>query len=93
MPQTASTATIAQCAYDIAWKNFVEIRDFTSSESAKGPNQLRLYVNMLVVADQCDPVKIAASALGMVREYDQIARSRERLAIMKAEETDECPIL
>jgi hypothetical protein len=44
-----------------------------------GPNKLRWYIQVLAEAGERDPEKIAKLASGMIREYDQIVRSKARV--------------
>jgi hypothetical protein len=67
-------------AYDLAWNKFAMFISLTLDEKASGPGKLREYINILVATGERNPQKIANSALGLVRKYEQIARSQARVA-------------
>jgi hypothetical protein len=80
MTGTAATAELLTQAYTIAWKEFRGSESLTRDELLYGPNRLRWYVQIMVDVGERDPDKIAKAALGMLREYEQILRSRARVA-------------
>jgi hypothetical protein len=66
-------------AYTIAWEEFNRTTDsMTPDEQMFGPNRLRWYIRILCEVGERDPAKIASGAVGMLREYEQILRSRAR---------------
>jgi hypothetical protein len=73
-------AVIARAAFEITWAEFQRFEQLTPDEKASGPRKLREYIEILVATGEQNPEKIARCALGLVREYEQIARSRGRLA-------------
>ena len=75
-----STQTdLLRTAYAIAWEEFTNSKGLTPDERASGPNKLRWYIQVLAEAGERDPEKIAVLALGMIREYEQIVRSKGRV--------------
>jgi hypothetical protein len=79
MPERVN-GIIKQSAYRIAWEEFTRLPSLTPDEKEFGPNKLRRYIQVLVEVGERDPSKIARSALAMVRQYEQIIRSRARVA-------------
>lgn len=71
---------IVEASFAIAWKSFRAFVRLSQNENASAPRKLRQYIDALVVSGQRDSEKIAQSALGLLREYEQIARSRSRIA-------------
>jgi hypothetical protein len=68
-------------AYAIAWEEFSRTAgSMTPDEQMFGPNRLRWYIQILCEVGERDPAKVASGALGMLREYEQILRSRARIA-------------
>ena len=63
-------------AYAIAWSEFSKIDTTTPDEALYGPDRLRWYIKIMMEAGERDPQKIANAALGMLREYEQILRSK-----------------
>jgi hypothetical protein len=74
------TKDVARAAYAKAWYEFNRFLNLSPDEKASGPLKLRDYIETLVAAGERDPEKIAASALGLIRECEQIARSKARIA-------------
>ena len=66
-------------AYAIAWQEFTNSKGLTPDERMSGPDKLRWYIQVLAEAGERDPEKIAKLALGMMREYEQIVRSKARV--------------
>ena len=75
----ASTSELADKAYSIAWREFRKIKTSTPDEITFAPRRLRWYVQIMTVVGERDPKKIATAALGMLRQYEQISRSRARV--------------
>jgi len=75
------TAEIIRAAYEVAWREFTALRGLTPDEKMSGPNRLRWYIHIVTEVGERDPDKIARAALGMMREYEQITRSRARVMI------------
>jgi hypothetical protein len=65
-------------AYEIAWYEFSGLRGLTPDEKISGPNKLRWFIQVLAEVGERDPRKIAKSAMGMLREYEQTLRSKAR---------------
>jgi hypothetical protein len=78
--QETGTADIKRAAYEIAWREFSRLPGLTPDEKISGPNKLRWYIQVVVEIGEQDPSKIASLALGMIREYEQILRSKANLA-------------
>jgi len=51
----------------------------TPYEKRSGPNRLRWYIEVVIETGERDPSRIAKACIGMLREYEQIARSKARL--------------
>ena len=80
MTTTGGTTDIHRRAYEIAWHEFSALSNFmTPDEKRAGPGRLRWYIEVVIETGECDPVKIATASIGMLREYEQIARSKARL--------------
>jgi len=75
----AGTSELADKAYSIAWREFRKIKTSTPDEITFAPRRLRWYVQVMTVVGERDPKKIATAALGMLRQYEQISRSRARV--------------
>jgi hypothetical protein len=77
--QEAGTAEIISAAYDQAWREFTASSNVTPDEKRSGPFKIRWYISLMVATGERDPKKIGRAALRMIREYEQIARSKARL--------------
>jgi len=75
----ASTSELADKAYSIALREFRKTKTSTPDEITFAPRRLRWYVQVMTVVGERDPKKIATAALGMLRQYEQISRSRARV--------------
>lgn len=73
-------ADLVRSSYEIAWQEYCSLPGLTPDEKISGPNQLRWYIQGMAEVGERDPSKIAKSALGMIREYEQIRRSKARVA-------------
>lgn len=71
-------ADLRRSAYEIAWQEYCSLPGLTPDEKIIGPNKLRWYIQVMAEVDERDPSKIAKSALGMIRECEQIMRSKAR---------------
>lgn len=69
---------IVRAAYWLAWKEFQSIPQ-TPDEKRGGPLRLQQHIRQLVDGGTRDPDQIAAKALGLLREAEQIARSKARV--------------
>jgi len=77
----AGAAEIIRVAYEVAWHEFNAQADLSPDERMTGPTKLRRYIAVVIASGERDPTKIAQSALGMIRDYEQIARSTARVMI------------
>ncbi len=77
--QDIGIAEIKRIAYDKAWHEFNVLPGLTPDEKLSGPNKLRWYIQVMADVGECDPDKIAKATLGMMREYEQIVRSKARV--------------
>jgi hypothetical protein len=77
--QQAISDALRKNAYAIAWEVFSQSQGLTPDEKMRGPNRLRWYIQVLIDTRQTDPTKIADLALGMMRQYEQIVRSKARV--------------
>ena len=75
----ASTSELADKAYSIAWREFRKIGTSTPDEITFAPRRLRWYVQIMTAVGERYPKKIATAALGMLRQYEQISRSKARV--------------
>jgi hypothetical protein len=75
---TANDADIERQAYEIAWYEFSALGELTPDEKISGPNKLRWFIHVLAEVGERDPLKIAKAAMGMLRESEQILRSKAR---------------
>ena len=73
------TAEITQSAYELAWQEFINFAGLSVDERRTGTNQLRWYIRLMIAIGERDSSKIARSALGMTRQYEQITRSKSRV--------------
>jgi hypothetical protein len=78
--QETGIPPVGSVAYEAAWQEFVKLTGLTADEKRRGPDQLRWYIRLLTAVGERDPSKIAMSALCMMRQYEQIARSKARVA-------------
>lgn len=72
--------TIKREAYSLAWREFCALPSLSPDEKASGPKLLSSYVEIMAEAGERDPSKIARAAIAMLREYEQILRSKAHLA-------------
>lgn len=79
--QETGIAAVVCAAYEAAWQEFLKLPGLTPDEKSRGPNQLRWYIRLMTAVGERDPSKIARSALGMMRQYDQISRSKARIGL------------
>jgi hypothetical protein len=73
-------ADFVRSSYEIAWQKYCSLPGLMPGEKMSGPNKLRWYIQVMAEVGERDPSKIAKSALGMIREYEQIRRSKARVA-------------
>jgi hypothetical protein len=78
--EETGTARTVRTAYEIAWERFICIPGLTPDEKMSGPDKLRAHIRLIVDAGESEPTKIAATAMGLLRQEEQIARSKARLA-------------
>jgi hypothetical protein len=78
--QEAGTTDIKRAAYEIAWQEFSRQQGLTPDEKMSGPDRLRWYIGVVVEIGEQDPTRVAELSLGMIREYEQILRSKARVA-------------
>jgi hypothetical protein len=76
---------LVRSSYEIAWREYSALPGLTPDENMFWPDKLRSYIQVMADEGEQDPIKIARSALGMVREYEQIARSKTRVKLRAAE--------
>lgn len=76
---------IVRAAYWLAWNEFRHIAQ-TPDEKRSGPQRLQQHIRRLVEDGAREPDQIAAKALGLLREAEQIARSKAR--VMSAPDDD-----
>ena len=79
---------IERRAYEVAWDEFSALRGLTPDEKTSGPNKLRWFIHVLAEVGERDPRKIAKAAMGMLREYEQILRSKARTTNVPAQNAD-----
>ncbi len=81
---------IVRAAYEVAWEWFTVIPGLTPDEMMSGPDKLRDHICLLVDAGETDPIKIAHSAVGMLRQQEQILRSKAQVADFTVQERHVC---
>ena len=74
------TAHIVRAAYKVAWESFITIPGLTPDEMMSGPDKLRDHIRLMVDVGESEPIKIANSALGLLRQQEQILRSKAQVA-------------
>ena len=77
-------ADIRRSSYEAAWREFCSLPGLTPDEKVNGPNMLHWYIQVMIEVGERDPSKIAKAAIGMMREYEQILRSKARLTCAAA---------
>ena len=77
--RVSDMADVKRSAYEVAWREFCALPGLTPDERVSGPNMLRWYIQVMTEVGERDPSKIARAAIGMMREYQQILRSKARL--------------
>ena len=77
------TTAIVHTAYEIAWHEFINLAGLSDDERRTGTKQLRWYIRLMAAVGERNPSKIASSALGMTRQYEQITRSKSRVGLNK----------
>jgi hypothetical protein len=70
------TAEITHSAYEMPWEEFLNFAGLSADERRTGTNRLRWYIRLMIAVGERDPSKIARSAVGMTRQYEQITRSK-----------------
>jgi hypothetical protein len=78
--QEIGTVDIKRAAYEIAWQEFSRQQGLTPDEKMSGPDRLRWYIEVVIEIGEQDPSRVAELSLGMIREYEQILRSKARVA-------------
>jgi hypothetical protein len=76
---------VSHAAFALAWEGYAKCPALTPDEKAGGRAKLRDYIDMIVCTGERQPQKIARSALCLLREYDQIARSFARISCASIE--------
>ena len=66
-------------AYALAWEEFSRAAGMTPDERESGPRLLRSYVHIMVDVGESNPQKIAKTAMAMLRQYEQVLRSKAQL--------------
>jgi hypothetical protein len=79
MSTEESLTDIVRSAYDKARQEHARIPTLTAAEKNEGPIKLMEYIKALVLSGERDPRKICHSALCLMRNYEQINRSKEHL--------------
>jgi hypothetical protein len=74
--QSLDPTQLIRTAYDKAWGEFIRFPNLSPDEKLNGPKKLREYIKVLVDTGEQDAERIAVTALGLIREYEQIARSK-----------------
>jgi hypothetical protein len=71
-----SLNVLAKVAYAKAWTILSDFRGQTPDEKVGGPQKLRDYIQMMIQTGERDADAISALALGLMRQQEQICRSR-----------------
>lgn len=72
------TVPIGNKAFSLAFRILEIGGGLTAEEKAAAPTKLKEYIDALVSSGERDPDKIARSAVCLVREFEQTARSIAR---------------
>ena len=72
------TVPIGNRAFSLAFRMLDIGGGLTAEEKASAPVKLREYIGALVSSGERDPEKIARSAVCLLREFEQVARSISR---------------
>lgn len=72
--------SLAREAYAIAWKSFVAFAWLTPGGKESASRKLQEYIDVLVSSGERGTERIAQSALGLLREYEQIMQSTARVS-------------
>jgi hypothetical protein len=76
-PMERGTTNLHRRAYEIAWREFSPLCDsMTPDEKRAGPDRLHWYIELMIETGERDPLKIAKSSVGMLRQHEQVARSK-----------------
>jgi hypothetical protein len=79
-PRESGTTDLHRRAYEIAWRDFSSLCDsMTPDEKGAGPDRLHWYIEVMIETGERDPLKIAKASIGMLRQHEQIARSKARV--------------
>lgn len=79
-PMESGTTDLHRRAYEIAWREFSSLRDsMTPDEKGAWPDRLHWYIEVIIETGERDPLKIAKASVGMLRQHEQIARSKARI--------------
>jgi hypothetical protein len=70
---------LAAVAYAMAWPEYSWTRNFALAR----PEELRDYIRMMIQTGENDAEKITSLVLGMVRQQEQINRSKARAEAAK----------
>jgi hypothetical protein len=73
------TVDVVRSSYEIAWREYRALPGLTPDENLFGPAKLRSYIQVMAEVGERDPSKIAKSALGLMRQDEQIMRSKVRV--------------
>src|SRR5262245_31684010 len=79
-PMESGTTDLHRRAYEIAWHEFSSLCvSMTPDEKRAGPDRLHWYTEVMIETGERDPLKIAKASVGMLRQHEQIARSKARV--------------
>ena len=68
-PMERGTTNLHRRAYEIAWREFSPLCDsMTPDEKRAGPDRLHWYIELMIETGERDPLKIAKSSVGMLRQ-------------------------
>jgi hypothetical protein len=70
---------IERDAYELAWDEISALPDLTPHEKISAPHYLRRYIHIMIEVGERNPSKIAKASVAMLREYEQVLRSKARV--------------
>jgi hypothetical protein len=76
-------------SFELAWRDCISLLNLTPEEKQGGAEKLREFIQNVSYSGEGNPHKIAKAALSLLREYEQIERSRAQLGAVILAHVDE----
>lgn len=70
---------IERMSFELAWRDCISLLNLTPEEKQGGAEKLREFIQTVIYSGEGSPHKIAKAALSLLREHEQIQRSRAQL--------------